>query len=65
MGNYTKFRIEARHNHTSFRVQVKGWFMWRSGYMVTDYFSVHYTTEKSALESIDIKKGSRRSHETN
>lgn len=53
MSNYTKFRVEAQLNGNYFRVYVKGWFMWRSGFVATDYFSVFYDTEQEALDAIE------------
>ena len=53
MSNYTKFRVEAQRNHSHFRVEVKGWFGWKSGYMWTDYFSILYSTEQEALDAIE------------
>lgn len=53
MSNYTKFRVEASSNHRRFRVEVKGWFGWKSGYAWTDYFSMFYDTEQEALDAIE------------
>ena len=49
---YTKFKIEARHDHTSFKVLVKGWFGYISGFVHTDYFGVSYPSEKAARLAI-------------
>ena len=56
MGNYTKFRIEARLNNKAFEVQVKGWFGWRSGFMATDFFSISYSSLEDAEEAIEKYK---------
>ena len=53
MSNYTKFRVEAQHDHRYFRVLVKGWFGWKRGFVWTDYFSIYYTTEQEALDAIE------------
>jgi len=52
MSEYTKFRIAAWHDHTSFRVEVKGWFGWKSGFIWTEYFAVSYKTEEAAKAAI-------------
>ena len=56
MGNYKKFRVESSRNNKSFKVFVKGWFGWRSGFMATNFFSIDYKTLEDALESIDNYK---------
>ena len=55
--NYKRFKVEAMHNHTSFKVLVQGWFgIWKSGYVFTDYFSISYDSEEKALKAIDKYK---------
>ena len=52
MANYTKFKVEAQHDHTSFKVLVKGWFGWKSGYVYTNYFGINYESEADAMNAI-------------
>jgi len=57
MDDYTKFRIKAINNHTSFVVLVKGWFgIWKSGYVYTNYFSLQYGSLDLAKEAINKYK---------
>ena len=57
MAGYKKFKVEAQHNDTSFKVLVKGWFsIWKSGYVHTDYFDVSYETKDAALAAIEKYK---------
>ncbi len=50
--DYTEFKIEEqRHKH--YRVYVKRYFMWWSGFVWTDYFDVYYTSLDSAKYAID------------
>lgn len=55
---YKEFRIEAVHDHTAFRVEVKGTlFGWGSGYMRTDYFALKYDSQEDAERAIKMYKG--------
>ena len=57
MSNYKEFKIEATHNNHYFRVLVKGWWgNWKSGYVHTNYFSVHYSSLDAAKKSIENYK---------
>ncbi len=57
MASYKKFKVEAQHDHTSFKVLVQGWFgIWKSGFVYTDYFGINYDTEADALSAIDKYK---------
>ena len=57
MATYEKCKVEAQHDHTSFKVLVKGWFgIWKSGYVHTNYFGISYETEKAALNAIEKYK---------
>jgi len=49
---YKEFKVEALSDHTSFRVFVKGWLFWKSGYVYTNYFGLNYDSEEKALEAI-------------
>ncbi len=49
---YNKFKVMALHDGTSYRVLVKGWFGWLSGFVNTNYFSVSYNTLEEAKEAI-------------
>jgi len=53
MISYKEFRIEARHDHSSFKVWVKGWTGWKSGFIYTDYFNISYNTEEEARTAIE------------
>lgn len=53
MSNYKKFRIEAWHDDTRFKVQVKGWFGWESGYAWTNYFALSYNSHKEAVDAVE------------
>lgn len=51
--SYKEFKIKAQHNHTKFKVLVKGWFgIYKSGFVYTDYFSIYYDTEDEAKKAI-------------
>ena len=52
MSEYTKFKIEAQADHTAFKVLVKGWFGWKSGFVYTPYFAISYPSEADALTAI-------------
>ena len=56
MRGYNKFRVESFRNNKSFKVFVKGWFMWRSGFMATNFFSIDYDSLEEALDAIDNYK---------
>jgi hypothetical protein len=57
MAGYKEFKIEAQHDHTVFRVLVKGWLgIWKSGYIHTDYFSMSYSSEQEAKDAIERYK---------
>lgn len=55
--SYKEFKIEAQHDHTVFRVLVKGWFgIWKSGYAYTNYFGIKYDSEEEARQAIEKYK---------
>jgi len=57
MAGYKKFKVEAQHDDTSFKVLVKGWFgVWKSGYVYTNYFGIYYKTKEDALIAIQKYK---------
>ena len=53
MAEYKEFRIEALRDGKAYEVQVKGWLFWKSGYVYTGYFSLHYKTKGEALSAVD------------
>jgi len=52
MSGYNEFRIEAQHDDTVFKVHVKGWFFWKSGFVYTDYFNISYGSKEAAITAI-------------
>jgi len=52
MSEYTKLRVRADHDHTSFTVEVKGWFGWQPGSIYTSYFNIAYSTKEDAINAI-------------
>ena len=56
MGDYTEFRVKSTSNGRFFEVEVKGWFMWRRGFMATDYFASRYDSISDAKKAIDLYK---------
>lgn len=53
MRTYTKFRVEARLGDKLFKVYVRGWFVWKSAFMATNYFEIRYETKALALDAIE------------
>jgi len=56
MGDYTRFRVVEdpySQDTTYYKVQVRGWFGWRSAYMATGYFLSRYDTKEAALKAIE------------
>lgn len=53
MASYKKFRVKACADHTLFKVEVKGFLGWKSGFVHTSYFAMDYPSEKEAMEAIE------------
>ena len=53
----SKFKIEAFHDHTSFKVYLRSWYgVYYSGFVWTNYFCISYESEQKAIDAIELYK---------